>query len=188
MAGKRISGIEDDVLILAGISVGGYLLYEHFFGGPSQGESNQVNEILTAADYDNPFSHNYRYSLYAQQPTIYNLQWWINLSQMYAQISNSGQNPATVSGVYNYVLWGELITQSFGLISIDFNTIQSVMQQVRSQADVSNIACYLYFTQGIELYNLLFDGSGSGLTITSGLGAANLAAIVKEVKALPESN
>ena len=186
--GRKVSGIEDDVLILAGIGVGGYLLYQHFFGGASQTDTNTVTTTLTTPDASNPFSYKYQYGLYAKDPAYYNSAWWLNLTKQYALMDNSGQNPASVSGVYNYVTWGEIIKGAFGLVTVDFNAIQSVIQAVHSQADISNIAAYLFFTYGIELYYLLYNGTGAGFTITSGLSATNFATVINEVSNLPESN
>lgn len=186
---RKIGGIEEDVILLAGLGLGGYLLFTHFFpGGPSQQDSNSVNTIYTTPDANNPFSMNFKYSLFAQNPGTYNQAWWINLGQQSANLLNNGQNPADVSGVYNYITLGELLRSAFGIFTIDFNTIQSVFQSVASQADVSNIAAYLYFAHGINLWNLLSNATGSNFTITGGLNTTQLAQIVNEVNNLPASN
>lgn len=184
---KRVSGIEDDVILLAGLGVGGYLLYQHFFAGPSQDDNNKVTNLLSTPDTDNPLSYKFKYSLYAQQPTIYNANWWINLGQEYATIYASGQNPADYSGVYNYVVWAEIILGAFGYFTVDFASIQSVIQQVNSQADVANIASYLYFGRDVNLHDLLFTGKGSK-AMFGGLSTTNFATLINEINALPESN
>jgi hypothetical protein len=186
---KKIAGIEEDVLLLGALGVGGYLLYTKIFGAPvSQADSNSVNNVFTTPDAQNPFSYNYQYSLYAQNPGTYGQAWWITLAQNYANLYSAGTNPSGVSGVYNYVTWGEQIRSCYGFFSIDFNTLQSIFQAVSSQADVANIASYLYFTHNISLWQLLANGTGSSFSLVGGLSTTNLAAIVNEVQALPAHN
>jgi hypothetical protein len=185
---KKVGAIEDDVLILAGLGIGGYLLYQKIFAPPSQQDTNTVTALATTPTQNNPFNYQYKYGLYAKDPSTYNQQWWYNLVVQYTGMVNANQNPAGVSGVYNYVTWGGIIYNAFGVFTIDLNAIESVIQAVHSQADISNIAAYLFFIDNIDLYALLSQGTGAGITIRSGLSTSDLATVINSVNNLPESN
>ena len=185
---KKVNGLEGDALLLVGIGVGGYLLWQYFFPSVSQEDQDTVTNMSTTPDAQNPFSPNFQYSLYAQNPNTYGQSWWLNLSQMSANLLFQGTNPANVNGVYNYITWGETIRSAFGFFGINFQVIQSVFQAVRSQADVANIATYLYFGHSINLYNLLSLGQGANFYLGNGLSPTQMAQIINEVMALPASN
>lgn len=187
--GRRINGLENEIVPIALIAGAGYLAYKllsPIIGLlPDNGEKEQVqNQPLTQPDL-NPFSYTYRYSLYAQNPNNYGSAWWNNLRSRWAA---DPQGTMAVSGVYNYCYWGETLITAFGTFFETDSDVDDVFNSVQSKADVSNIACYLFFTQQVNLYSLLHNGAGFIPGVSRGLTDGHLAQIINIVNSLPDSN
>lgn len=194
MARRSINGADPIGLIeIVAIGAGVYMLYRvikpvtDLLPGSEQDQANQqkVSNVLTTTPEENPFNINFVYSLYANNPGTYNAAWW---QQLHTDYDTDPQFALQTSGVYKYVQLGDQLIDAFGFIIEHDADVDTVFGQVKSQADVSNIAAYLYFQYNEDLYSLMRDGKGVIPGVNKGLSTAHLAQIVDTVNSLPESN
>lgn len=187
---RKVNGTGEDLLplvLIAGVAFVGYKLLGplmHLL--PDSADQDEVDTVNTADPDTNPFSINYQYSLYSQDPDRFSGQWWLNLKQ---QFDNVGyQQAIAISGVYNYAYWGDLLINSFGLVTEVDNNVDTVFGQIRSKADVANLATYMYFVYQTDLFSLIKNGTGVIPFLSRGLSTGHLAQIIQHVNSLPNSN
>lgn len=138
-----------------------------------------IDKINETAPPGNPFSIHFAYSLYTLSPSAYGTDFWNNLKDLWNNGESSG-------GVLDYAQNGELIHDAFGYLTVNRVGVNAVFQAVPTQAAVSNIACYLFFVYGEDLFSLLRDGKRLiGFLGGSGLPGADITAIIDRVDNLP---
>lgn len=188
MGRRRVNGIEDDLILLAGLGVGGVLLYNAVFGGgATQDQVDAVNNIYSTPASSNPFSYQFSQSLYTLNG--YGSAWWLKLNQEYAAVKQAGGDPLQYGAAYNYITWAEQLRSAFGILYQDTALVTTIFNNMQSQADVSNVACQLWFADTtatgdpVDLYTLL--SHGRGIFWAGGLSTKDLGTIVQNVMNLP---
>lgn len=197
MANKRIGKADEELIIFGAVAVGLFLLGKPIINSLSSllnqlpGANSEANQTVadqnTVALEENPFNINYKYSLYARNPGTYGAAWWVNLNNQFLSYGNP-QTAVAANGVYLYPAWAWTLNDAFGTFSEDDSVVDAVFNQVRSKADVANLATLMYFVYQIDLFTLLNSGNGFIPGVSRGLSTTHLATIINKVSSLPDSN
>lgn len=184
MAGrKKIGEIDGDLILVGGLVLGGFLLLKPIvdkLSGNSE-DDKTVTDVTTLPAEQNPFSINYQYSLYGMAPSAYGQAFYQNLQQTVFNTPGINQT----SGIYNIATQAEILENAFSAFWETDSDVQAVFDNLGSKADVSNIAAYLYFVHGEDLYNLLLNGKGFIPFLNRGLSTSSMAKIINQVNSLP---
>lgn len=193
MARKIIAGIEDDVVIVAGVGVAGYLLLRKvlpdFGASPAEKQIIQNQETTPAAD--NVFSSDstvYRdwaidhmdFSTYSTSTQLYSA-----LRDMFFQ--NNSQ-PSADMGVFGQIVgWAESLYNDLTGFLIPNNAADAVyiMNQLQFQWQAGAIDEYMIDNYGFGkgLWDLL--RRGAGFTV-KGIAASDLVNAIERLNNLPE--
>lgn len=89
------------------------------------------------------------------------------------------------SDLNNVYALGEAINNSFSWYNTDLTAITTIFNEVRSKAEVSDIAAYLFYNYNINLWALLNTGASWIPFSQAGVPANQLSQIVNHISSLP---
>lgn len=185
MAGKKIGDVGEDAILVGGLVAGYFLVVRPILSefGLDSDTQNLLNTQATKPPTVNAFSFQFAYSWYSQNPAIFSQNYWLQMAEAYSNLSDQ----STLTGTsIDVAINAEAIKSAFGWVYVSSDNVVSIFSAINYQADVSNIACYLYFVYNIDLYTLLQKGN-SPIPLTVGLYGSTLASIVARVNGLPVS-
>lgn len=193
----------EKALLTVGVIYAGYLIIikplTSLFGASPE-EKAAIDSVENTTPVDNPFNSQYQpfidyFNNFGSNgydaggnPVTYSLNDYNKLlKQQYDTLDPVPALDLTSGNAINIAIAAEAIYSAFGFFHFMGNRdlVNAVFGSFTSKAQVAAVDAYLKANYGTDLWTFLKNGAGGSFR---GMGAADLAAIVNKVNALPDTN
>lgn len=186
---KKIGAIEDDVLLIGGMAIGGILLVKYIgatFGtDPANQQKYDAKESIAPAS--NPFNPNFQPFLdYWQLNQPAGLTVLDGMLQIEQLGDSDGLDPGSQAQLTYQ--WAKTLESALSVWNwrVDTNAVLSVFNQMSTQVQCAALAAYVTYVLNKDLLHWLHYGGSAIPFIPNGLSVDQIAIIINQVDAMPQ--